>query len=99
MARARGSIEAPTAITPVFTKSLADLQGTLSAVPRAPTRSLAQRRSAELRFDRRQHLINAAVQKHGLGAIALIFERLEAEFGDELRVNRRLEALIDLGPR
>jgi hypothetical protein len=91
--RTRGSIEAPTA--PVNAESAAHLQGARRSVPRAPARSLADRRSAELRFDRRQRLINAAIQKHGIGAIGLLFERLEGDFGDELRLDVRLEKLLE----
>jgi hypothetical protein len=58
--RTRGSIEEPTAITPVFTKSSADLQGARRSAPRAPTRSvgvsLQERRSAELRKLQRARL-------------------------------------------
>jgi hypothetical protein len=96
--RTRGLIEAPTAITPVNTDSAARLQAARRSAPRTPTRSLAERRSAELRFDRRQRLINAAVQKHGIGAIGLLFERLEGDFGDELRLDFRLEKLLEADP-
>jgi hypothetical protein len=36
------------------------------------------------------------VEKHGIGGIGLLFEALESEFGDELRVDARLERLVDV---
>jgi hypothetical protein len=61
--------------------------------------ALRLQRAAALRRQRRQRLIEAAIDRHGVAALAVLLDRLEHDFGDELRVNRRLEALIDLGPR
>jgi hypothetical protein len=36
------------------------------------------------------------VEKLGVGGIGLLFERLEQDFGDELRVDARLESLVDI---
>jgi hypothetical protein len=54
--------------------------------------------SAARKRDRRNRLINAAVKRHGLGAVSLAFESLEDEYG-ELGIDRRLEHLVDADPR
>jgi hypothetical protein len=51
------------------------------------------------RRDRRIDLLNIVIRQHGVSAVALLLGRLEHDFGDELQVNRRLEALIDADPR
>ena len=56
------------------------------------------RRSVELRRERRHRLIEAAVRRHGISALDLLFERLEQEFGAELGVDSRLERIIEADP-
>jgi hypothetical protein len=94
----------------VFKAQGHSLQGARAPAPLAPRSpvELSQARTKRYvgalvnhgnRQRRRDRLIAAAVQKHGVGAIGLVFESLEADFGDELRVDARLEHLIDADPR
>lgn len=55
--------------------------------------------SAVQKRGRRHRLVDAAIRKHGPVAVALLLERLEEDFGDDLRVDARLEHLIDADPR
>jgi hypothetical protein len=47
--------------------------------------------------DRRNRLLNKAVERHGIPGVGLLLETLEAECGD-LAIGRRLERLIDAEP-
>jgi hypothetical protein len=93
--RARGEIATATAIASVLTESSVYLQGGAPVSRRSAPR--ASTRSAALRRDRRQRLIDTVVHKHGVGAFNFLFERLEAEVGD-LRIDARLEGLINAEP-
>jgi hypothetical protein len=50
------------------------------------------------REGRRRRLIEAAVAAHGLAAVDLLFARLEDDFGDDLRLDSRLEGIIEADP-
>jgi hypothetical protein len=55
--------------------------------------------SLQKKRDRRQHLLAETLKRHGVPALGLLLESLEADFGDVLRVDARLEGLIDADPR
>jgi hypothetical protein len=95
--RTRGSIEAPTAITPVFTKSSADLQGARRSAPRAPTRSLADRRSAELRRLQRQRYAQR-IWSLGDRVLFELIDHIADRFGLEDEVDRLLDRFAGLSP-
>ena len=48
--------------------------------------------------ERRQRLLAEAVARHGVAVVAAFLTLLEAEFGEEIGINRRLEFLIDADP-
>jgi hypothetical protein len=49
--------------------------------------------------DCRRPLIAEAINRHGAVGVAALLQLLEADFGDDLRLDARLEHLIDADPR
>lgn len=98
--RTRGSIEAPTAITPVNTDAAARLQEARRSAPRAPAQrvgaSLQARRTAELK---RQRRMRHAKIVHSLGWRATFegFDQLARDL-DEHVVDCLLERLANVDP-
>jgi hypothetical protein len=95
--RAQGSIEAPTAIASVNTKPSADLQGPRHPAPQAPTRSLAERRSAELRRLRRQRYAQR-IWPLGDRVLFELVDHISDRFGLEDEVDRLLDGFARLSP-
>lgn len=96
-ARTRGSIEAPTAIASVHTKPSADLQEPRHPAPRAPTRSLAERRSAELRRLQRQRYAQR-IWPLGDRVLFELVDHIADRFGLEDEVDRLLDKFAGLSP-
>jgi hypothetical protein len=96
-ARTQGSIEGPTAIASVNTKPSADLQGPRHPVPRAPTRSLAERRSAELRRLQRQRYAQR-IWPLGDRVLFELVDHIADRFGLEDEVDRLLDRFAGLSP-
>jgi hypothetical protein len=48
---------------------------------------------------RLRHLIAKEIRAHDALGVALLFERLELEVGEDLAIDRRLEQLVDADPR
>jgi hypothetical protein len=95
--RTRGSIEAPTAITPVNTDSAARLQGARRSAPRAPTRSLAERRAQENRRLRRQRYAQR-IWPLGDRVLFELVDHIADRFGIEDEVDRLLDRFAGLSP-
>jgi hypothetical protein len=71
----------------------------LTRISSCSSNGAARQRLSQLnRNRRRRRLIEAAVAAHGLAAVDLLFARLEDDFGDDLRLDARLAALIDADP-
>ena len=63
-----------------------------------PSLNTTVKRKAALRRDRLIRLLSHTVERHGIQAVVLIFERIEAELDGELQIDCYLEHLADADP-
>jgi hypothetical protein len=71
-----------------------------TSIPKNSERRPGRAQRSQLnRNRRRRRLIEAAVAAHGLAAVDLLFARLEDDFGDDLRLDSRLEGILEADPR
>jgi hypothetical protein len=63
----------------------------------APVFSASRAISQDRKRDRRNRLLNRAIERHGIKAVGLLLESLEGECGD-IGIDRRLERLVDAEP-
>jgi hypothetical protein len=98
--RTRDKIAATaTAITtPVNTESAAHLQGAQRSAPMSPARSLAERRSAELRRVRRRRMAEI-VWRLGARAFFEFIDELDRHHGLDDDLDRRLEKYATADPK
>jgi hypothetical protein len=55
-------------------------------------------RQASARHERRERLLAEAIRRHGVAGLTSLFMLLEVALGEEIGIDRRLEALVDASP-